>query len=136
MKLLEKQVFKQIVIHISGWIFPYLAIVVTATHSPSRHVYGFISGWWCALYVGYLLKISLRTALAIFLLYLCYGVLAILFGWDWFYHDIPALADFDFSLTCFFLFIIVTGALFFVSPIIINHFVRHLLLRSKNRGQN
>ena len=102
------------VIHITMWIVSILVINFIMAHSDARLAYGIISGWWLSLYVGYIIRIELRTAYLVGAFYIVCGVLAVLFGWQWFYSDIPT------TITVLFMFRLVSGALLFASPIILN----------------
>ena len=107
--------------HILSWVVPYVFVILFAKHSSSRYVYGIITGWWCALYVGYILKINFSSFLFVFLMYMLVGFFAIYFNFEWFYHDVPDKIDFSIML------IILCRALFFASPIILNYSVLRLM---------
>ena len=72
------------------------------------------------LYVGYVSKVQLRSALAVFLRFICFGIVAVYADWQWFYHDLPSEIRFTY------LILLSLSAILFVSPIMINSGVRSL----------
>lgn len=50
-------------IHVVAWLTGYWIVVWLMAHSPSRDVYGVISGWWMASYIGLWFCIRWRSAI-------------------------------------------------------------------------
>ena len=107
-------------IHAAVWLLTYHIMVALAADSPSKAVYGILSGWWCTLYVGYVLKIDIRAFLILLLSVLLSELAAFYSGWN-FYHDPPSEMSCDFALT---MFAIGVG---FASPILVNGVVTRIL---------
>jgi hypothetical protein len=126
MKSIWRKSLQNSSLYISAWVFGYGVMIVIFGHSPSRQAYGLLSGWWCALYVSYILSVNLRAAAFALLVYFCFGFLSVYFGWSWLYHDLPHAV----SVTC--TFVLLVGGLVFVSPILLNSIVRFFLKRQKN----
>lgn len=80
-----------------------------------------ISGWWCALYVGYIFRVRIKAALVVGVGYFVFGVAAVSLDWSWFYHDMPTNLSLAFAGT------LAGGALVFVGPILMNAIVRRLV---------
>jgi len=77
------------ILHTGSWL---LGTVITETLfslSSARTALGALAGWWCALYIGYVLKIKIEASLLVISFYLLVAILAVLFNWEWFYHDLP-----------------------------------------------
>ena len=56
-------VLRGALVHVAAWVFGYWAIVWLFAHSPSRDVYGVISGWWLAAYAGAWFIVRWKSAL-------------------------------------------------------------------------
>ena len=116
----RRKSIKKTVAYILTCIFAYVITVAFFSGSSSRQSYGILSNWWCALYVGNILRIDDRSAPLVFAIYTILGILAPYLGWTWFYHDLPDKFTFSYGVT------IAVGGLLFASPIIINNFIMHL----------
>jgi len=97
-----------------------LAVSKIMEHSEARIAYGYLSGWWAALYFGYIAKLNIASSVSAFLIYCCIGILAFFFDWSWFYKGLPE------TVTLQYVVVLVVGAGVFVSPILINAGMRLL----------
>ncbi len=111
-----------LVVHVGAGVAAFLTCTYLAGTSPYKIVYGFISGWVCALLIDLVAKTRLSSALWGIFIFAFVGILAFLLRWEWF-HDLPT----DFSLT-YVSWLLLWGAVF-VSPILISIPLRHLIAR-------
>ena len=88
--------------------------------SEARLAYGYLTGWWAALYFGYIARFNIYSSAFAFIIYFCAGILAVFLDWSWFYKGLPI------SVTPSYLLILAIGGAVFVSPILINSIVRPL----------
>jgi len=110
----------QAFIHSALWIVGIVIVVTVMNHSSSRIAYGYLIGWWLALYVGYIARFNLLSALMSSLIYIVVGVLSVWFGWEWFYKGLPESISFSYLVT------LLLGAVVFCSPILINSVVKRV----------
>ena len=113
--------FLQGLTHCVFWVIGFLVASKLMTHSEARIAYGYLTGWWAALYFGYIGKFNISSSVSAFIIYFCTGIIAVFFGWPWFYKGLPA------SLTHQYLLILAVGGAVFVSPILINLIVRKIV---------
>ena len=113
--------FLQGLAHCVFWVIGFLVASKLMTHSEARIAYGYLTGWWAALYFGYIGKFNISSSVSAFIIYFCTGIIAVFFGWPWFYKGLPA------SLTHQYLLILAVGGAVFVSPILINLIVRKIV---------
>jgi hypothetical protein len=117
---IQKNVLTGVVLHIAAWLCACALILYIFQHSTSKYVYAVISGWWCALYVGYIFKIGFGSCAIAFMFYLCYEIVVIIvFGSEWLYHDISGGLDFSLFLR------IVSRDIIFISPVFANAAVQY-----------
>lgn len=112
------------VIHLAAWIGVGFLVGVVFADSPARLAYALLSGWWAALYVGFVFTVSTRE---IMLSVIFYGLIVAAdmhFSWGLF-HDPPG--EFSLSALVFFL----PGLMIYISPILLNALVRRII--SKRR---
>ncbi len=107
-------------IHSVAWVLAAIFVTFLTNDSPARVAYGELSGWWFALYIGYVRNIRIPSVLIACPLYIAVGILAIYFDWTWFYKGLPSTVSWGYVVILFF------GSLFFASPILINAIVRGL----------
>lgn len=105
-------------IHIAAWLLADFITTVLSADSSSKAVYGSISGWWCALYVGYVLKVDMKAAVIVIASAFLFGVMSFYLGWN-FYHDMPSQTSLEFIA------ILLVRAIIFSSPIFINALVMY-----------
>jgi hypothetical protein len=105
-----------------AWVISYNVVLNKFEYSPSGYENADIFGWWCVLYISYVLNAEIITAAIVFLGYVFIGLLSVLFGWDWFYHDIPTLSELSFSD----LSIVIVGGVIVASPIMINVCIKYI----------
>ena len=94
--------------------------------SEARLAYSYLTGWWTALYFGYIARFNISSSASAFTIYFCAGILAIFFDWSWFYKGLPT------SLISSYLLILAIGGAVFVSPILINSIVWPLADKFRN----
>lgn len=104
--------------HSIAWIVGFFLFAYVFSYSASSYAYGYLSGWWLALYVGYLTNIKFRSAYIAAFLYLILGIFSSVYNWVWFYKDFPN----EISLDLFAILFI--GMFVFVSPIFVNSVMR------------
>jgi hypothetical protein len=114
-------------LHVMAWVSAYILTTLIFKESPSRQAYGFLAGWWCALYIDNILNLSFEAAIIPFLVYLFIGVLAVYFTFPWIYHDVPSDVSFPYLVMLF------AGAGIFVSPVLVNIIMRLLLNKVKSK---
>ena len=117
---MKKKTFIGALIHITSWATGYWLAYTIMDNSSCRVVYGFIFAWWMACYIGYITNIAIKSAVCAFSLYAIVIATSFLVGENWFYHDPPTKVDF------FFAFLVLANSFVFVSPILLNAFVRML----------
>ena len=105
-------------IHILAWLIAYAFINLLLSHSPSRVSYGYLSGWWCALYCGYIYRVGLNAFLPILIVFFASGCISVIFDWNWVYHDLPS----NFSIDLILIFL--GQGFVFSSPILVNLLVQ------------
>ena len=88
--------------------------------SEARLAYSYLTGWWTALYFGYIARFNISSSAFAFTIYFCVGILAVFLDWSWFYKGLPT------SLIPSYLLILAIGGAVFVSPILINSVIRPL----------
>ena len=59
-----------VALHYGTWIGVATIVEMIFGDSPARGAYGMLSGWWAALYVGYVAKIGMSAALPLCLIVL------------------------------------------------------------------
>lgn len=111
------------VLHFGVWAAAQLGVTYALSSSPSSYVYGLITAWWAALYVGYVFGIRFSAVLTAALLYVITVVIDHLLSMGFLYHDRPE------SFTVGMLIVYTAQLLVLISPIIINHVVRTLNAR-------
>ena len=117
------------ILHTGSWL---LGTVITETlfsSSSARTALGVLAGWWCALYIGYILKIKIEASLIVISFYLLVAILAVLFNWEWFYHDLPNQLSFLHLLMMF------LGGCLFSTPIFINALLSYVIQKIPTRFQ-
>lgn len=106
-------------IHVSAWIIGYQITIGVFSGSECVYVYGLLSGWWCALYLGYIGRVKLFITIPLIIIYMTLEIVS--FFWELpllLYHNPPA--NFEWA----FFFVILGQAVIFISPIPINIFVQ------------
>lgn len=101
-------------LHMGAWMVGAAATALLFRHSGSWLAYGLLSGWWCALYCGYVFRVERSAVLPAGVLYLAARIVAAGTGLDLVYHDSPPLLSLDFVST------VVLGSVIFISPILVN----------------
>lgn len=118
------------VAHCAFWLIGIVISFTVMAHSEARIAYGLLTGWWIALYFGYITNISISSSVFPFLIYICTGIFAVICKWTWFYKGLPE------TITLYYVIILLLGAAIFVSPILINEVVRKMaLLLAKKDSQ-
>lgn len=110
--------FLQGLIHCAFWVIGILIASKLMAHSEARIAYGYLTGWWAALYFGYIGRFKISSSVSALIIYFCTGILAVFLDWSWFYKGLPA------SVTPRYLLTLAIGGVVFVSPILINSIVR------------
>lgn len=100
--------------HIAYWVVGFSAAYLTMLHSDAREAYGFMTGWWCACYLGYVTNIKIKTVILAYLSYITVCLVSFLFGYVWFYHGAGSNLNVQLVVV-----ILLQGGVF-VSPIIVN----------------
>ena len=119
----EMKIMKPIIqgiIHILLWAVGIILMLVIMSHSQSRFAYGYITGWWLSLYVGYIFRFKISSAITALLIYIIIGIASLFFKWNWFYTGLPDIISLNYIA------ILCIGGLFVASPIVINSVVRKL----------
>lgn len=124
MKINSRDILIGCAVHCVAWIAAIIIIRYVMSHSDSVDAYAYLSAWWCTLYVGYVVRTPLLSSVAAGLIYFSFGVVSLVFNWQWFYRGLPD------ALSLRYVFLSAFGALVFCSPIIINWFVRQYIERS------
>lgn len=104
--------------HSIFWLAGFFAASELMKHSEASIAYGYLTGWWTALYLGYVCNFKFGSSVSALVLYFLSGILAIHFRWPWFYKDLPQ------SVTLQFMYLLFIGGAVFVSPILINETVK------------
>jgi hypothetical protein len=105
-------------VHAAAWVLGGLAAGLIFQHSESRLAYSLLSGWWCALYCGYLFHVKTAAIVPAGILYVLARIGDAVLGYGLVYHDPPPVLSWDFVSTA------VLSGLVFVSPILVNEFAR------------
>ena len=113
-------------IHCAFYGIGFLMAYKLMADSEARLAYGYLTGWWTALYFGYIARFNIFSSAFAFTIYFCAGILAILLDWSWFYKCLPT------SLISSYLLILAIGGAVFVSPILINSIVWPLAEKFRN----
>lgn len=108
------------IIHILLWAVGIILMLVIMSHSQSRFAYGYITGWWLSLYVGYILRFKISSAITALLIYMIIGIASVFLKWNWFYTDVPD------AISLNYIAILCIGGLFVASPLAVNSVVRKL----------
>ena len=108
-------------IHCAFWVIGFLVASKLMAHSEARIAYGYLTGWWTALYLGYIAKFKISSLVSALTIYFCTGILAVFLNWSWFYKGLPT------SVTPRYLLTLAIGGAVFVSPILINLIVRKIV---------
>jgi hypothetical protein len=106
------------VAHTVFWLLGIFAALQLMAHSDARIGYGYLIGWWGALYCGFITNVKLPSSIVAFLIYLTVGILSVFFDWSWFYKGLPESLSIQYVIT------VVFGGVVFVSPILVNAMVR------------
>lgn len=122
MKMITKSTL-QGVAHSILWVAGIFAAAKLMEHSEARTAYGYLIGWWAALYFGYIGKFKIGSSVSAFIIYFCTGILAVFLRWSWFYKGLPE------SVTLQYIIVLVIGGAVFVSPILINSIIRLIVSR-------
>jgi len=115
------------VLHAGTFLVVYWTVSWLAAHSPARGGYGWISGWWASLYIGYLASIGLLPGLIVAVGYVALGITAVYGQWHWFYSGLPERLDLG-----FFVYPLAAGAAIYASPVAVNA-VAHYVVRRWRR---
>ena len=107
-------------IHCAFYGIGFLMTYKLMADSEARLAYSYLTGWWTALYFGYIARFNISSSAFAFTIYFCVGILAVFLDWSWFYKGLPT------SLIPSYLLILVIGGAVFVSPILINSVIRPL----------
>ena len=70
--------------------------------------------------------VKLNSALPAIGVYILFGLSAVIFKWQWFYHDLPSGVSITYILT------LLLGGVVFASPIVVNSSVMFLRSRVLN----
>jgi hypothetical protein len=116
-------------LHAGTFLVVYWVVTWLASHSPSRVGYGWISGWWACLYIGYVASIGLLPGLIVAVGYIALGILAVYGQWHWFYGGLPERLDIEFLI-----YPLVAGAAIYASPVAVNAMARFVLSRWRRGG--
>lgn len=108
----------KVLMHVSFWGIGFSIIYLTMSHSDVREAYGFITGWWCACYLGYVTNIKSKAVIPSYLLYVTLCIVSFSLGDVWFYHGAGS------NLNIQLVVIILLQGVVFVSPILINELTR------------
>jgi len=112
---MSKRIFLDSIVHVLCWMVGYWLAYEIMPHSSCKQAYGFIVGWWFALYIGFVLNIEIKSFILVFLFYIVIFVGLFLAGKaSWLFHDAPERLDIMFFT------IISAQAFVFASPISIN----------------
>lgn len=117
MKTISKS-FIQGIAHSAFWIIGIFAASKLMEHSEAKVAYGYLTGWWAALYFGYIGKLKIASSVSAFIIYFCIGIVAVFLDWAWFYKGLPE------SVTTQYIFVLAIRGAVFISPILINSAVR------------
>jgi hypothetical protein len=98
------------------------------SHSEARMSYAYLTGWWGALYLGYVFNIKPLSSVIAFLVYFFLGTLAVFLDWSWFYMGLPDIISIQYLIA------LVVGGVAFVSPIFFNAAVRFIESKIKGVG--
>jgi hypothetical protein len=126
MKKITKS-FLQSLAHSTFWIIGFFAASKLMGHSEAKFAYGYLTGWWAALYFGYIGNLKIASSVSAFIICFCVGIVAVFLNWYWFYKDLPE------SVTVQYMFVLIIGGGIFISPILINSVVRLLTERLRRK---
>lgn len=115
-----KRITLESVIHCILWVGGIVLGHALFSHSDARLAYGYLIGWWAALYVGYVFEFDIRAGFLSFALYFLLGIIAVLRDWDWFYVDLPS------RLSIAYLMINAMAAAIYSSQFIVNYSMRSI----------
>lgn len=115
-------------IHFSAWWLVWLVVLIMFGPSQSRYAYATISAWWCALYVGYICNIGLRSLLPLFVINMISITVSLGFGLGWFLGRHDALTFSEATLNDLILATMVSYVIL-SSPVIINSGIRYVIGR-------
>jgi hypothetical protein len=71
--------FLQGLTHCVFWVIGFLVASKLMTHSEARIAYGYLAGWWAALYFGYIGKFNIFSSVSALIIYFCTGIIAVFF---------------------------------------------------------
>lgn len=108
----------QAAVHTGLWVLAAVGVGVVLRHGDARLAYSLVSGWWAALYGGYVFGVRTQALPATAVLYLLARIGDSVLGLGLLYHDPPLLQTPEFLL------VVLLGYLLFVSPILLNELVR------------
>lgn len=100
----------QATLHFAAWVLPALVVGAVFGHSESRLAYGLLSGWWAALYLGYVFAVRIKSIVLSVLFYILVVVI------DW-YFDLGLFHDST-------LLVSLLGLMAYISPILLNAAMR------------
>jgi hypothetical protein len=109
--------------HFGAWVVGTVLTTWLFQYSDSARAYGALSGWWCALYVGYVLEIGPKVMPAGALVVLVVGGVAAQQETNWLFPDAPPGVS-----VAYLGMLLVTGTVI-LSPILVNGSVRYLRSR-------
>lgn len=108
----------QAAVHTGVWVLAAVSVGMALRHSDARLAYSLLSGWWAALYAGYVFGVRTLALPASAVLYLLARIGDSGLGLGLLYHDPPKFPSSEF------LVVVLLGYLLFVSPILLNELVR------------
>ena len=110
---MKRRALMETAVHFAAWIATYSFIFMILSGSDARTAYGLLSGWWCALYAGSVLRTSLKTGLVAAAAFIALDLAAAAMGLPRMYHDGGSFGLGTVLNT-------IQRALLFVSPILVN----------------
>ena len=110
-------------VYIISFIFGYAFGFWLFNDSPSRLTLASITAWWMSLYVGALFDFRLHTVFCTVLIYFIFSLFDVIF-------QLGLLTEDAIDNVLGYIFILVTGLIFLLSPIMINY----IFFKIRTRG--
>lgn len=110
--------FMQGIAHSALWVIGIFSASQLMEHREARMAYGYLTGWWVALYFGYIGRLKVTSSVSALIIYFGVGIAAVFLDWSWFYKDLPR------SVNLRYILVLVVGGVVFISPILINSIIR------------
>lgn len=119
--MFQKQSLLHAFIHLAAFIGGY-ALGYALFQKDS---FGLLTAWWLSLYVGFIVRIGMRSIAVITITLVVVFAADILFDRGWFYADGASTNSVGYFFISF-----TYGVVFLITPIFINIFVRHFFVKA------